>query len=111
MRTDRRQPSGLALPQAPPDARQWVLAALLFGFLVVAGLRQGGFWPAAAFVVAMACIGVLLAAAVLVPPDRPGLLVAGSTVLLAAWWLARAVTSGTPESFLPLGASMLAFAA
>jgi O-antigen ligase len=111
MRTDRRQPSGLALPQAPPDARQWVLAALLFGLLVVAGLRQGGFWPAAAFVVAMACIGVLLAAAVLVPPDRSGLLVAGSTVLLAAWWLARAVTSGTPESFLPLGASMLAFAA
>ena len=88
-----------------------MLAALLFGLLVVAGLRQGGFWPADAFVVALGAAGVLLAAAVVVPPDRRGLLVVGSILLLAAWWLTRAVTAGPPEHFLPLGASMLAFAA
>ena len=111
MRTDRGPASGLAVQPTAPDTRRWALAALLFALLVVAGLRQGGFWPADALVVAVASIGVLLAAAVMVPPDRRGLLVVGSILLLAAWWLVRAVTVGSPESFLPLGASMLAFAA
>ena len=111
MTTEQRRPSAPAVRRTAPDTRLWVLAALLFGLLVVEGLRQGGFWPADAFVVALAAVGVLLAAAVVVPPDRRGLLVVGSILLLAAWWLIRAVTAGSPERFLPLGASMLAFAA
>ena len=111
MTTEQRRPEPPADRRTAPDARLWVLAALLFGLLVVEGLRQGGFWPADAFVVALGAAGVLLAAAVVVPPDRRGLLVVGSILLLAAWWLTRAVTAGPPERFLPLGASMLAFAA
>ncbi len=111
MTTEQRRPSAPAIRRTTPDARLWVPAALLFGLLVVEGLRQGGFWPADAFVVALGAAGVLLAAAVVVPPDRRGLLVVGSILLLAAWWLIRAVTAGMPERFLPLGASMLAFAA
>jgi O-antigen ligase len=111
METDQGRPSAQTVRQTEPDIRLWVLAALLFCLLVVAGLRQGGFWPADAFVVAVAAVVVLLAVAVLVPPDRRGLLVVGSILLLAAWWLIRAVTAGSPGRFLPLGASMLAFAA
>jgi O-Antigen ligase len=111
MTTDQGRPTALAVQWTAPDTRQWVLAALLFGVLVVTGFREGGFWPGAAAVVAVASIGVLLAAAVMVPPDRRGVLVVGTILLLAAWWSIRAVTAGSPESFLPLGASMLAFAA
>jgi O-antigen ligase len=111
MTTDRGRASAPAVQRTAPDSRQWVLAALLFGLLAGAGLREGGFWPGAAAVVAVASLGVLLAAAVMVPTDRRGLLVVGSILLLAAWWVIRAVTAGSPERFLPLGASMLAFAA
>jgi hypothetical protein len=111
MTTEQRRASAPAVRRTAPDAHLWVPAALLFGLLVVEGLRQGGFWPADAFVMAVAAVGVLLAAAVVVLPDRRGLLVVGSILLLAVWWLIRAVTAGSPERFLPLGASMLAFAA
>ena len=72
MTTEQRRQSAPAVRRTAPDARLWVLAALLFGLLVVEGLRQGGFWPADAFVVALGAAGVLLAAAVVVPPDRRG---------------------------------------
>jgi hypothetical protein len=37
--------------------------------------------------------------------------VAGSLLLLALWWLLRSATAGSVAHFLPLGASILAFAA
>ena len=35
----------------------------------------------------------------------------GSVLALAAWWLIRAIAAGDPKQFLPLGASMVGFAA
>jgi len=114
MTTDHRPGTGSSAPPAAPatqSMREWILAAVLFGLLVVEGIREGGFWPSDAFVVALVSIVVLVAAMVLVRPDRRGLLLVGSVLLLALWWLVRALTAETFHSFLPLGASMLGFAA
>jgi len=112
MTTDQRHGASGA-PGAPTTQRQreWILAAVLFGLLVVEGIRDGGFWPSDALVVALASIVVLVIGMVLVPPDRRSMLLVGSIVLLALWWFVRALTAETIRSFLPLGASMLAFAA
>ena len=91
--------------------REWVAAALVFGLMLVEGLREGGFWRADAFVVAAVAVAFLLAATVLTPPGRRGSMVIVSILLLALWWLVRAGTSGSLAQFLPLGASFLAFAA
>ncbi len=101
------------LPDAPPSVgpRQWALAATIFGLMVVEGYREGGFWPADALLVALVSVVVLGIAMVLVPPDRRSMLLVGSVVALALWWLIRAASVETPKTFLPLGASLLGFGA
>ena len=94
---------------SPP--REWVVAAILFGLMVVEGFRQGGFWPTDAFVASVAAVGLLIAGILVAPPDRRGWCAIVSVVSLAVWWLIRAQTSGSLTQFLPLGASFLAFAA
>ena len=91
--------------------REWVVAAILFGLLIVEGLRQGGFWRTDALVAAVAAVGLLVAAILVAPPDRRSWWAIGSVLSLALWWLVRAQTSGSLAQFLPLGASFLAFAA
>jgi hypothetical protein len=99
--------------ESPPQLRQgdWICAALIFGLLVVEGWREGGFWPADAFVVAVASLVILGLSLTLDRPDPRGLLLIGSVLGLAAWWLVRAIAAGDPKQFLPLGASMVGFAA
>ncbi len=91
--------------------REWLPAAVIFGLLLLAGLRQGGFWSTDALVVGLVSLVVVVAGVILNPPERRSLLLVGSVLLLALWWLLRALTSGSQIAFLPLGASMLAFAA
>jgi hypothetical protein len=91
--------------------RDWICAAVLYGLLIVEGWREGGFWSGDAMTVALVSVVVLIAALSLDRPDPRGMLLVGSVVSLAAWWLIRAIASGVPERFLPLGASMLGFAA
>ncbi len=91
--------------------REWIVAAILFGLMLVEGLRQGGFWRADALVAAAAALALLVAAVLVAPPDRRSWWAIGSVVSLALWWLVRALTSGSVSQFLPLGASFLAFAA
>ena len=61
----------------------------------------------------MTAIAIVLlgAALVIAPPDRAGAFVLISLAFLALWWLLRAVTAGSGVDFLPLGASIVAFAA
>jgi hypothetical protein len=75
--------------------REWVAAALVFGLMLVEGLREGGFWRADAFVVAVAAVGFPLVATVVTPPDRRGSMVIVSILLLALSWLVRVGTSGS----------------
>lgn len=75
------------------------------------GIREGGFWPADALLVALVSVVVLGVAMVLHPPDRRSMLLVGSVVTLAAWWLVRSISVETAKSFLPLGASILGFGA
>jgi hypothetical protein len=106
-------PGGTSLgsrTDAPP-LRLVLPAALLFGLAVVEGLRDGGFWPSDALMVAVVSLVVLVATAAVAPRDRRGVLVTAVLLLCASWWLLRAVTAGPPSAFLPLGASILAFAA
>jgi hypothetical protein len=88
-----------------------VLPGLVLVLAAVAGLRDGGFWPAAALAVALIAGVLLLAALVVAPPDRRSTFVLASLGLLALWWYIRSVTSGSGAHFLPLGASIIAFAA
>jgi O-Antigen ligase len=104
--------AGGAAPGAKTSAPTLVvLAALLYGLALVAGLRDGGFWPRDALVVAVTSLVLLAVATIAGPRDRAGLLVTGGLLLLALWWLLRAVTAASPAAFLPFGASILAFAA
>ena len=96
---------------AGAPVRGWVVAATLFGLMLVEGLREGGFWRADAFVVAVAAAGFLLVAVVVTPPDLRGSMVIVSILLLTLWWFVRAGITGSLAQFLPLGASFLAFAA
>ncbi len=112
MTTDQRHgPCATPEEQTTQGQREWILAAALFGLLVVEGIREGGFWPSDSLFVAIASVVVLAVGMVLVPPDRRSMLLVGSILLLALWWLTRALTAETIRSFLPLGASMLGFAA
>jgi hypothetical protein len=89
---------------------QWVAAALLFGLMLVDGIREGGFWHADAFVAAAGSIVLLLAAAVWNPLDRRSGTVVVALLVLAAWWGIRAASAESISQVLPLGASCLAFA-
>jgi hypothetical protein len=98
-------------PVSSSSAGAAALAAAVVGVLAGALYRQGAFYPADAFGVAV--IATLLAIAALAGHrDRHGLTVTATVVGLAAWWLIRAVTGGgSPADFLPFGASLLAFLA
>ena len=89
----------------------WICAAVLYGLLILEGWREGGFWSADAFTVAIVSLAILIASLVLHRPDPRGLVLVGSVLALSTWWLVRAVTAGGARQFLPLGASMLGFAA
>ncbi len=71
----------------------------------------GGFWHAEALAVALIAAVLLIAALVAAPPDRRSTFVVASLGLLALWWYIRSVTAGPGTDFLPLGASIIAFAA
>jgi O-Antigen ligase len=88
-----------------------VLPGLVLVLTAVAGLRDGGFWPAEALAVALIAAVLLVAALVVAPPDRRSAFVLASLGLLALWWYVRSVTAGPGAHFLPLGASIVAFAA
>lgn len=89
----------------------WATASVLGGLILVEGAREGGFWRPDALVVAVIALVALLAQVFLSPPDRQSWWVTGGLFALAAAWLVRAATGGTPGSFLPFGASVLGFAA
>jgi hypothetical protein len=99
-------------PDGPPDhLDRRVLPGLVLALAAVAGLRDGGFWPAEALAVAVIAGVLLLAALVVAPPDRRSTFVLASLGLLAVWWYVRSITAGPGAHFLPLGASIIAFAA
>jgi O-Antigen ligase len=94
-----------------PEAKSaWLVASLLGGLILIDGLREGGFWQADALLAALASLVLLALAAALSPIDRRAWAVIGALLLLALWWLGRAWTAGPFLSFLPFGASVLAFA-
>jgi O-Antigen ligase len=99
-----------ATSDARVSANQWVVPSLVLVLTAVTGWREGGFWSSEAMAVVVIA-GVLLATGVvLAPPDRRTLVALGGLGLLALWWWLRSVTAGTGADFLPLGASILAFA-
>jgi hypothetical protein len=100
-----------SVPRERKGAPAWLLASILGGLTIVEGVREGGFWPADAFVVAVAASLVLAVQVVGRRPGRRVWMTVGSLLLLDLWWLGRAVTVGPIESFLPLGASIVGFAA
>lgn len=94
-----------------PPAKEWVVAAALYGLTLVVGVREGGFWRADAFVVLLASLICLVVALVTNQTDRRSAMVLISVLALASWWLVRAATTGSVAEFLPLGSSIVAFAA
>jgi hypothetical protein len=91
-------------------ARGSVAAVLLFGLLLIAGVREGGFWHTDAFVVAAGSIVLLAVAVATNPLDRRALAVVAALIALALWWGVRATTAGSLSAVLPFGASCLACA-
>lgn len=91
-------------------SRPLLPVGLLFGLMLIVGVREGGFWPADAFVAAAGSVLVLLAAAIARPLDRRALGVVAALVALALWWAVRAATTGSMRAVLPFGASCLACA-
>lgn len=102
-------PRARGVHQARPNT--WILVALVFVLAAVSGWRDGGFWPGEAAAVAVIAVILLVAALVIAPPDRPSAFVIIGLGLLALWWLLRGVIAGSGTDFLPLGASIVAFAA
>ena len=98
-------------PGVESPTREWIGAALLFGLMLVVGIREGGFWPADAFVALLASVICLVVAFIANPTNRRDAMVLISILALAFWWLVRAATSGSITEFLPLGSSIVAFAA
>jgi hypothetical protein len=85
-------------------------AALVFGLLLIAGVREGGFWHTDAFVVAAGSIVLLAVAVAINPLGRRALGVVAALVALALWWGVRATTAESLWAILPFGASCLACA-
>ena len=96
-------------PRVRVDPR--VVAGLVLVLTLAAGWRDGGFWPAEAAAIALIAVVLLAVSLVTAPPDRGSTFVIVSLLVLAAWWWIRSATCGGGADFLPLGASMLAFAA
>ncbi|MFZ0250534.1 MAG: O-antigen ligase family protein [Acidimicrobiales bacterium] len=89
----------------------WGVPVLVLVLAAVAGWRDGGFWDGGAAAVAVIAAVLLIAALFRAPPDRREILVVGSLGLLVLWWFVRSVTAGPGADFLPLGASIIGFAA
>ena len=98
-------------PGVEAPAREWVAAALLFGLMLAVGVREGGFWSADAFLALLASLICLVVALIANPTNRRDAMVLTSILALAFWWLARAATSDSIAEFLPLGSSIVGFAA
>ena len=85
-------------PTAPPTRtapeRDGSAPRVLYGLLIVEGWREGGFWSADAFVVAVVSLVILVVSLILDRPDPRGLMLVGSVLALATWWLVRAITAG-----------------
>ena len=106
--------NGAIAPTRDVEARSapdWIPAAVFFGLLLMDGIREGGFWQADAFVMGAAAVVLLVATVVVSRMDRRSAVVVTCVLLLAVWWLIRAAATGSLSAFLPLGASMLTFAA
>ena len=93
-----------------PRNQALLLPMLLFGLMLIVGVRQGGFWRADAFVAAAGSLALLVAAAITHPLDRRALSVVGALGALSLWWGVRSVTTASLGAVLPLGASCLACA-
>jgi hypothetical protein len=87
-----------------------VLPALLFGLVLVVGVRQGGFWRSDAVLAAAGSLVLLGAAAIAHPFDRRALGVVGALVALALWWGVRGATTASLGAVLPFAGSCLACA-
>ena len=85
-------------------------AAVVIGLLAGAMYLQGTFYPVDAFGITVLALG-LVAAGVVWNRDRHGLAVTLATGGLAAWWFVRSIGVRSPATFLPFGASVLAFLA
>jgi hypothetical protein len=105
----RRRPPGDG--DQPDRLDRRVIPGLILVLAAVAGWRDGGFWHAEALAVALIAGVLLVVALVVAPPDRRSSYVIGSLGLLTVWWFIRSVTAGPGTDFLPLGASIVAFAA
>ena len=96
---------------AAPPTREWIAAAAVYGLMLVVGIRQGGFWRPDAFVALVVSAGCLVGALLTNRVDRRSAWLIVSVLALAACWFVRALTTGSSADFLPLGSSMVAFAA
>jgi O-Antigen ligase len=111
LRPSRNPTQLVAAADVLPPAREWVVAAALYGLMLVVGFREGGFWQTDALVTLLASLICLIIALVANPTDRRSAMVLISILALASWWLVRAATTGSGAEFLPLGSSIVAFAA
>lgn len=87
-----------------------VFAGVVAGLMVASTFRQGAFYPADAGLVLVVSLAVGTAL-LFTRPDRRSVAVVAAVGALALWWLIRALAQGRTGSFLPLGASMVGFAA
>jgi O-antigen ligase len=87
-----------------------VLTGILAGLIVAATFREGAFYPADATLVLVVSL-VVAVALLFTRPERRTVAVVAAVGALALWWLVRAAAQGRAGSFVPLGASMVGFAA
>jgi len=109
-------------PNSPMPGSPAAASARLAGgplpaaFAVTAGLtaaeivRQGAFYPADAFVVAVISAGLIVRSSS-IGIDRRARSVTLAVAACTMWWFLSAVVHSRAQAFLPLGASMTAFLA
>jgi O-antigen ligase len=111
----RIAPTSLMVDSPPAAPAGTAGAPLPAAFAVVAGLtaaeivRQGAFYPADAFVVAVISAGLIVRSWTGI--DGRARWVALAVTACTGWWFLSAVVHGRAQAFLPLGASMTAFLA
>jgi len=88
--------------------RSRAMAAVIAGITIAAILAEGAFHTTYALFVGCASLVVVVLQLHLKLDSRTKWLI-GSVGALTAWWLVLALVHGTATSFLPLGASPLAF--